>query len=189
MAVILVTNLIPVYGVAALGWNAGQILILYWIENVILGVLTVPRLVAAGRGGGGCFLPAFFIVHYGMFCAGHLVFALHMVSEFSQGRYGLGEAMAEPGFQLAIAGIFGLNLLAQLRDWWWPGKWRDADPKDEMFKPYGRIIVLHLTVLFGAWLVLITRAPVGAILLLCGLKALLELGGLTLKDALFRKPA
>lgn len=178
-------NLIPVYGVIALGWNASQILILYWVENVILGILTLARIrkVAEGKQG-GCFLGGFFVVHYGAFCAGHLVFALVLVHDFDPAFPGLGATLGQPSVFWACVAIFGLNLFTQLREWWWPGLWRDGDIRFEMIKPYGRIVVMHLTVLFGAWLMVLTDAPVGAILLLCLLKAALELLNVALRDVI-----
>lgn len=183
VTIVVIGNLIPVFGVAALGWNPAHILLLYWAENVILGLLTLPRLLVAGRGLGGVGLALFFTVHYGAFCMGHLVFAIGLIGDFSSSDQGAGATARDvTGLLWAVLAIFLLNLVAQLRDWWLPGRWRDADPKLEMFKPYGRIMVLHLTVLLGAWLVLAVRAPAATILLLCGLKALLELALLALRS-------
>ena len=44
-----------------------------------------------------------------------------------------------------------------------------------MFRPYGRIFVLHIAVLGGAWAMQKYHAPEGAILILCVGKAVLEL--------------
>ena len=44
---IVIGNLIPVGGVLFLGWDAVQILILYWVENLVIGALTLPRILAA----------------------------------------------------------------------------------------------------------------------------------------------
>jgi Family of unknown function (DUF6498) len=45
-----------------------------------------------------------------------------------------------------------------------------------MFRPYGRIVVLHLTVLLGGFLVMGLGAPVAAIVLLVALKTAIDLG-------------
>lgn len=181
VAGIVLANLVPVFGVLFLGWDAGQILLLYWAENVILGILTVPRLIAAGKGGfEGWFLAAFFCVHYGLFCLGHLAFALLMVSDFTrigeQGYSAFLTIVQTPGFLWGVAAVAAINLFTQIRDFWLPRLWRTADPKKEMARPYGRIFVLHLTVLIGAGVVLSFNGPAFAILVLCLLKAALELG-------------
>ncbi|MBX3477136.1 MAG: hypothetical protein KF910_05995 [Brevundimonas sp.] len=185
LSLILAGNLIPVFGVAFLGWDAAQILLLYWAENVVVGFLTVPRILAAEGGrrdqegspaANGCF----FSVHYGVFCIGHLVFALSMANDFARvdGQGGVwSRTFGDGGFWLAILAIALLHLIGQVRDWWMKRAWRDASPMMEMFRPYGRIVVLHITVLLGAWLMLALKAPAWTVLLLCLGKALLEVIG------------
>lgn len=177
IAAAVIGNLIPAAGVAFLGWNASQILILYWIENVVLGLLTIPRIVAAGRGRPeGIGLALFFVVHYGLFCLGHLIFLVILIAGLVSGGEDLvADADDGRGFLLAILAVAVLHLVSQVREWWIPKRWREAAPGSEMFKPYGRIFVLHLTVLLGAWLILGTGAPAATILLLCLLKLALEL--------------
>lgn len=177
IAAAVIGNLIPALGVAFLGWSASQILILYWMENVILGVLTLPRIVAAGRGRAEGFgLALFFAVHYGLFCLGHLIFVVVLVAGLvSGGDELISDADDGRGFYLAILAVAVLHLISQVREWWLPGRWREAQPGSEMFKPYGRIFVLHLTVLLGAWLIVGAGAPAATILLLCALKLALEL--------------
>lgn len=177
VAVAVISNLIPAAGVAFMGWSASQILILYWMENVILGILTIPRIVAAGRGRPESLgVALFFVVHYGLFCLGHLIFVVVLVTGLVSGGDDLvADADDGRGFYLAILGVALLHLVFQIREWWMPKLWRDAAPASEMFRPYGRIFVLHLTVLLGAWLLIGTGAPAATILLLCVLKLTLEL--------------
>ena len=44
---IVVFNLVPVVGVLFLGWDLGLILILYWIENGLVGLSNLPKILAA----------------------------------------------------------------------------------------------------------------------------------------------
>lgn len=185
LALILGGNLIPVFGVAFLGWDAAQILLLYWAENVVVGILTLPRILAAEGGrkdqdGSPAATGCFFSVHYGVFCIGHLVFALGMANDFARvdGQGGVwSRTFGDGGFWLAILAIALLHLIGQVRDWWMKRAWREASPMMEMFRPYGRIVVLHITVLLGAWLMLALKAPAWTVLLLCLGKALLEVIG------------
>lgn len=195
VAAILLGNLVPVFGVAFLGWDGAQILILYWFENMIVGALTVPCILSArgetrvqstGPKSGPVGLGCFFMFHYGMFCLGHGIFAFilahDMVAAEGDGvTAGVWErTLGQTDFWWTVLTIAVLHLILHIRDWWLAGAWRTRDPMAEMFRPYGRIFVLHLTVLGGAWVMAELKAPASAVLLLCFGKMALELVGLFL---------
>ncbi len=93
-AVLVAVNLIPLIGVAFWDWSLMMILVLYWIESGIVGVVNVFKIaraegpievpaagsrvtirmsgVAAGLARGG--IIGFFILHYGLFWLVHGVF-------------------------------------------------------------------------------------------------------------------
>lgn len=56
------------------------------------------------------------------------------------------------------------------------GKYLTASPARQMGTPYGRVIVLHLTIIFGSMVVAFLGAPIGALLVLVGLKTTFDLG-------------
>ena len=185
LGLILLLNLIPVAGVLWLGWDAGQILMLYWVENVIIGATSLIRILTArerpvpapgsrdtGPVGVGCF----FVVHYGVFTLVHGVFTMMLASRIIDGEDGLWERVfANPTFHWAVLGATALQVVILVREWWSSGLWRRSSPGVEMFRPYGRIVVLHVTVLAAAWLLSETSAPMGAVLILCLMKAVVEL--------------
>ncbi len=215
VALILVTNLIPVAGVLWLGWDAAQILLLYWCENLVIGALTLPRILTA-RGvdktpikvsgasgdrtlslsavGTRLFVSGFFIVHYGLFCLVHGVFTLVIVAGFGPDGGQLVDALPairartfdEADFRYAILGIVVLHIVLMLRQWWMSGLWRTSSPGEEMFRPYGRVIVLHFTVLLGGMVLAGLDGPAWSVLILCGVKSVVEIfaerrGGAVLK--------
>ena len=45
-----------------------------------------------------------------------------------------------------------------------------------MFAPYGRLVILHLTILLGAFAIMVIGAPVGAVAVLVALKTAMDLG-------------
>lgn len=189
LVLIVVLNLAPVGGVAFLGWDAAYILLLYWAENLIMGAVALIRILTArgeGHGlqvsgvGGRIGLGCFFIVHYGIFCLGHGVFAATIGSDLTPASAGVPDLWArtfgDRSFQIALLATAVLQVVALVRDWWLAGRWRDSSPGLEMFKPYGRIAVLHVTVIVGAWGLAALNAPTAAVLVLCLLKLVLELG-------------
>ena len=44
---LIVANAIPLFGVLFLGWNVWNILIMYWLENGIVGVFNVLKMLRA----------------------------------------------------------------------------------------------------------------------------------------------
>jgi len=47
---------------------------------------------------------------------------------------------------------------------------------EQMFAPYGRLLILHLTIILGAFLSLVLGSPVGAIVILVLIKTIVDLG-------------
>ena len=43
--VLTVANLVPLFGVVFLGWDAAAIVLLYWVENLIVGLLNILRMI------------------------------------------------------------------------------------------------------------------------------------------------
>ena len=93
--IILAVDLFPIIAVLTLGWGAAALVFLYWLENLIIGAVTLAKMTATsmrdGPGGliGMAFLGPFFIVHYGMFCFVHGVVV---------GVFASLSSSAEPGF-------------------------------------------------------------------------------------------
>lgn len=197
---VLIANAIPILGVIHWGWDAAQILMLYWIENLIVGAAALTRVLTA-RGAllrspvdpDSLTLPAdgslpnralggFFVLHYGLFCLVHGIFTAILVASFMDGPGALDRlaqirdrVLLHPVFLWAIPAMVLIQGVLLARDWWLSGQWRTADPGVEMSRPYGRILVLHVTVLLGAWGLAAADAPTRTILILCVAKAVVEL--------------
>ena len=185
LGLILLLNLIPVAGVLWLGWDAGQILMLYWVENLIIGVMALVRILTA-RGvdepvngappEGPVRLGCFFTFHYGVFTLVHGVFTMVLASRILGCADVLwSRVFANPVFHWAVLAAAAIQVVILVRDWWRSGLWRRSTPFMEMFRPYGRIVVLHVTVLACAWWLSETSAPAWAVLILCLTKAVVEL--------------
>ena len=107
--VLVSVNLLPLAGVVLLQWDVLAILLLYWTESVVIGVINVFRMIASQSDSvfdgivpqtSGQTVPAhesarlpnipitpfkfflipFFVVHYGAFCYGHLVAVVGLFS-------------------------------------------------------------------------------------------------------------
>lgn len=46
---LVVINLIPLVGVFAFGWNAGFLMLVYWMETVVIGLFNIPNTQTADQ--------------------------------------------------------------------------------------------------------------------------------------------
>ncbi len=180
----LAVDLFPIYGVIAFGWNAVPLVMLYWMENIIAGVLTIPRIFISGASFGplgialGLFLSAFFVFHYGMFCAVHGTFLMVFVSMgegtianqppimmdiWAMFQFGLTSA---PHVDYFVYAIIAFQVLVMVWEFGIKGEWKESNPMAEMFAPYGRIIVLHLAIFGGAFALFALGQPMIGVLAL-----------------------
>lgn len=168
-------------GVLFFGWPTFTVLAFYWTENVAIGAFNLLRiLVAAARArqaGSGVFLAGFFVVHYGLFCLVHAYFIVALFGGGADDR-GLFDPSAALLARVASDSI-GVAALAAIvvaagtdaLRWIANGAAADrADPNAALFAPYGRIVVLHVVLLGGGFLLQLVRAPAIAALLLVGAK-------------------
>lgn len=78
-------NIIPVFFIIHYNWDVGPVILLYWAENLIIGLFQLCRIwIAPVRGGaavfGKFFLSLFFLIHFGGFCAIHGIFVFAFLS-------------------------------------------------------------------------------------------------------------
>ena len=186
--VLVLANTIPLWGVLLLGWEAFPILFLFWAEGVVIGAFHVLKMLAARPTEWGhwvmkVFLVPFFFVHYGMFAAGHVTFLIQMFG---------GDATADLGFPPDPAVLFGIIDRDHLT---WPlaafvvshgvsffinylgkGEFRRMVPVVMMMTPYARVMVMHLTLFAGGFLMMRAGDPAGGLVALVVLKTILDLG-------------
>jgi hypothetical protein len=172
---LIVVNVVPLVGVLALGWDLGLVLLLYWAESGVIGFYAVVRM-ALTTGWGALFLVPFFCIHFGMFMLVHLVFliTLFIAGPLAGGDAGdasaverVRDAVAQTG--VAVALLFVSHGYSFVRSRGERELVRD-DGTTQMQRPYRRIVVMHLTIIFGAVPVALLGQPAAAVALLVVLK-------------------
>jgi Family of unknown function (DUF6498) len=246
---LIAANVLPLVGVLFFGWSLLTILVLYWIENGIVGLWNLPRIalaqgsmiplapqeppwaslasiedpaqaatirkawqqaqaaqvealkyrasampasfVSAGR----VALAAFFLIHYGIFWLVHGIFIFALPAFMSPSTAltfgGCGEAdpfgrlqpcggsfgeVAWSSIGIAAIALFISHGASFFLNYIGRGEYVTASPTRQMAAPYARVVVLHLTIIFGAFVVAILGAPIGALLVLVILKTAFDLG-------------
>lgn len=187
----LLFNLLPVVCAVTFGWSLLSLMLLYWAENVIVGIINVAKMAASAVGKGPkmglalLFDAPFFIVHYGLFCAVHGVLILVLFNgEPTQSvddplqlpAVFLQQVHIDKFFALNLALLTAFHLYRFVFEWLVPGEWRRTNPLVQMFAPYGRIFVVHIAVLLGGFLASFIGSPLIAVLILAILKTSLEVG-------------
>jgi len=74
-----------------------------------------------------------------------------------------------------IAALAASHLFSFIWNYLYRGEFRRAALTELMQQPYGRVVVLHLTILLGGFAAMLLGSPLWALLLLIGLKIALDL--------------
>ena len=190
-------NLVPLIGVLWFGWSMWTILTIYWVENGIVGLFNVLKM-AAVPGMGKLGVIPFFVVHYGMFWLVHGIFVLTLPSfvPFGGGVGQLappietvgGTAYDVPPIGTSAAGanfgnvavaavvLFVSHGASYVFNFIGRGEFRRTTAMALMTAPYRRVVILHLTIIFGAFAVILLGAQVLPLVILVALKTAVDLG-------------
>ena len=188
VVLLLLANLMPLYGVWVLEWGVFELILLYWFENVILGVLNIFKM-ALGRAstpfglGEKLFSIPFFTFHYGMFTLVHGVFvvALFGPEAMQQQVEGPFDMLLQNDFSLIDGFALALMLLvlSHASAFYWDfirsGAYAHSSTKDLMHEPYKRVVVLHLTIIFGGFLVMALQEPLWALVVMIVIKVIIDI--------------
>ncbi len=174
-------NAVPAIGVILLDWDPYMILFIYWGESLIAGFFNVLKMLISGAIENGAFsrsglgqgigLSLFFTLHYGIFMLVHLIFLV--VFMFFTGFKGGGNynpfnsfvSFFPAGFSLievidsefsAVIAIFISYAVSFYFQFIKTGAYNHTAAPDYMMRPYKRIVVMHLTIIFGAFVFLLS---------------------------------
>ena len=183
--VLTLTNLVPLGGVLLLLWDVFPVVFLYWFENVIVGFYNVLRMIWArpediGRWLGKVFMVPFFVIHYGMFTVIHGVFVFVLFGGGFSARDSISmelviRVIQEYGIEFAAIALVLSHGFSFAWNYVRGGEYRRVRLETLMHRPYTRIVVLHLTVLFGGFLVMAAGSHIAGLLLLIALKTAVDL--------------
>ena len=176
---LMIANLIPLGGVLLLGWDLGEVITLFWAENAVIGLYTLLKLVVVAQWG-ALLLGPFFLGHYGGFMAAHFLFIYQLFVR------GIEQSPPEVQTLTALAGLFiplwpallalavshGISFYANFLK---RKEYLGRTAAEQMGEPYKRVVVLHVTIIFGGWVILLLGSPLPALVLLVALKTGVDL--------------
>jgi len=178
---LLIANILPLLGVMLWGWKVFDILLIFWLENVVIGIFNVVKMLSWIQ---YCRLyialpiVPFFILHYGGFTAGHGIFILAIFDAQSKiSTDTIWQTLHAGGWNmyLAIGGIFLSHLFSFISNFLGKREIERTHIGLLMTAPYGRIVVMHLTIIIGGGAALALGQPLWALALLVLLKTGMDL--------------
>ena len=164
---LVLSNVFSLMIVLLFGGGVGEIMLLYWLENVIVGFYNIPKMILVDARKSLVMVP-FFVVHYGIFAFVHGIFVRVI---FVKGDVSMSNLV------LAALPIFvshGVSLFTNFID---GQEYRNKSADAQMVAPYARVIVLHLAVLLSGFFVMFLGLPIIALVLLAILKIFVDLRG------------
>ncbi len=183
---LLLVNLFPVFGVIFLGWQVFTVLFLFWTENVIIGVTNVIKMILAapddkfGHASKIAMIP-FFCVHYGMFTFVHGIFIFVLFGGYFD-RFadvtdfpGALRVIFTADLGWAVLALAASHFVSLITNYIGKGEYKRTSLGLLMGQPYGRVVVLHLAIIFGGFLLTIFGSPVAGMVLLIVLKTGIDL--------------
>lgn len=180
----MLANAVPIAGVLLLGWSVFPLVLLYWLENVIVGGFNVAKMLLAqprepAYWAGKLFIVPFFIVHFGLFTFVHGVLLVALLGPKGTQPFDVlgtvAPAIRENHLGWAVVSLVVSHGLSFYWNYIKNGEYQRASMNALMAQPYGRVVVLHLTVLFGGWIVMALGSPLPALLLLVVIKTAADL--------------
>jgi hypothetical protein len=169
---LIVSNAIPLIGVLFFGWSVSTILILYWSENVIIGFYNVIKMALAQgetkkqHANQRFFLIGFFIVHFGIFTFGHAAFVFSFFDTDN------------PSFQSLLPALLPLFIshgVSMFMHFIKNKEYKRVSFDNLFFQPYKRVVIMHLTIIFGAWVAIAFHLPSLVLLVLIFLKIAVDI--------------
>lgn len=176
---LIIANLIPLGGVIFLGWNLGEIMLLFWAESAIVGFYNIIKLIIVGQLA-AIFTVPFFIGHYGGFMSVHFMFVYYMFihsgqgSESAAGIYAVLSNLFEPLLP-ALLLLFISHGISLWTNFIGNKEYAGRQTSQQMQEPYMRIFIMQATIIFGGWMVMLLGSPLPALMLLIALKIVFDM--------------
>jgi hypothetical protein len=185
VVVLIAANLLPLVGVLYWGWDLYALMVLYWLETAIIGIFAMIQMTMAGPLT-AIFLVPFFVVHFGAFMVAHFFFLTVLfgggttLSHWSRIPHMIWDLLAQHGLWIALIALFASHAVSFVLNIVQPAWWTrragiepsppSSEPQQVMSAAYGRIVVMHVTIIFGAMLMSMFNTKTVAFVLLIAMK-------------------
>jgi hypothetical protein len=192
---LIVANLVPLAGVLGLDWNVSWIMLFYWSENLVIGFFNVLKMRRAEGPVGDSrmtlngrpvvensrrSLIVFFMVHYGGFTFCHGIFVVAMFGAHLRG--------SPTQFGMGLLTLLLSHGVSYRRNFIGRGEYKKVSFATLFWQPYGRVVIMHMTILLGGAWAQSKGSPVYGLLVLIALKTTIDLTAHWIEHRKFQKP-
>ena len=166
---LILVNLIPLYGVWFENWNASEVFLIYCLETVMLGIVNVFKMIVAStqpnpetgekkQPASALFLIVFFIFHYGffVFVQTQIFFKISKLLDSDEFIIPYSQVFAVLGYEgKLLLGIFSAYyILDFFFNFILNGAYQKSSISKLMVQPYLRIFVQQFVVILGGFFLL-----------------------------------
>jgi len=178
---LLASNAVPLYGVLFLHWQIFPLVLIYWLENIVVGGYNVLRLAvddpsSTWRWIGKLIVIPIFVLHFGVFTFIHGVFVFILFggrgyrSHIPPTPAIVLQAIRETGIWFALVAVVIAHGVTFVWNFLLGGEYKNVPLWDLVRQPYARVLVLHLVVFFTALALTRGHTPLYGLVLLVILK-------------------
>jgi hypothetical protein len=181
---LIAANIYPVIGVIFLHWQTFPLLLFFWTENMVIGFYTVLKMLTASsenaKPAAKVFMIPFFCMHYGIFTLVHGIFVIAIFgSGFADSAsMEFGDVWQQVIYNGLLWGTLVLMVshgVSFFQNYIGKNEYRQVALQTLMSQPYGRVVILHVTIIIGGFLSMALGSPVAALLFLIVLKVTLDI--------------
>jgi hypothetical protein len=181
---LIIANIYPVIGVIFLHWQTFPLLLFFWTENLVIGFYTVLKMLTASsdnaKPAAKVAMIPFFCMHYGIFTLVHGIFVVAMFGTGFADSVSMdfGEVWQQVINNGLIWGTLVLVVshgISFFQNYIGKNEYRQAALQTLMSQPYGRVVILHVTIIIGGFLSMMLGSPVAALLFLIVLKVAMDI--------------
>jgi hypothetical protein len=172
-----------------MSWQVFPILFLFWMENVIIGASNVLKMIICSpsderQSVSKIFMIPFFCVHYGIFTAVHgvfIIFIFGMVGgviipgDFASDPFDIWGIMGKLQLGWSVLALVVSHAVSFIVNYLGNGEYKRSNVAILMLQPYSRVVIMHITVLIGGFLVMLLGSPIIGLILLLILKTFIDI--------------
>ena len=187
LIVLVAVNVLMLVAVVVFGWDLATLLMTFWAETAVIGFWALANVARSLGLRASIFVVPFFTLHFGGFMLGHLLFlGMFLGSGILSGT----SVEVFDGVNIFdIAGkmigkvslpILGLLFLAHGIGFFRQAGEDASKPGFGMGRTYGRVVVMHVSLILGAFIAVALGSPIWFLALLVVLKTAVDVGVFTI---------